>query len=79
MARAVEDIYFLERAAEVQLKAMAATGGKVRIIHDEVAADYAAKQKQFGNEWSNLFFEGERRIFESEAFIKNSEGGDYRK
>jgi ribulose-5-phosphate 4-epimerase/fuculose-1-phosphate aldolase len=66
IAKAWDDLYYLERAAEVQLKAMS-TGRRLVPVSEEIA-EQAAKQMREGDpESARLHLESVRRVLERQA------------
>ena len=60
VAEAFDDLYYLERAAQVTVLAMS-TGRPLNIISDEVAHKFQEDLKNGKNEWATLHFESRKR------------------
>ena len=63
IAEAWDDLYYLERAAEVQLKAMG-TGRKLLPVVPEVAAEAARRMRQGDPESAKMHLESIRRVLD---------------
>ena len=84
VAEAMEHLYYLERAAEVQIKAMS-TGLPLRIVGDEVCKKFQAQMSGSGTtisgeceggssaaHWASLYFAAVKR-----ALKRNPAGRDF--
>eukprot|EP00191_Tetraselmis_sp_GSL018_P009535 CAMPEP_0177602916 /NCGR_PEP_ID=MMETSP0419_2-20121207/15184_1 /TAXON_ID=582737 /ORGANISM="Tetraselmis sp., Strain GSL018" /LENGTH=286 /DNA_ID=CAMNT_0019096553 /DNA_START=582 /DNA_END=1442 /DNA_ORIENTATION=- len=60
VSMAFDDLYYLERAAQVQILAMS-TGKPLRIIDDKTAKQFKDTCEEAGLDWANAHFEGAKR------------------
>lgn len=60
VAEAFDDLYYLERAAQVSVLAMS-TGRPLKIISEEVALKFQEDLRKGKNEWATLHFEARKR------------------
>lgn len=65
VAQAFDELYYLERAAELQLLAMS-SGRELALISDEVAARTCAQWNDYPTEFSNLHFNALLSILDKE-------------
>jgi len=66
IAEAWDDLYYLERAAEVQLKAMG-SGRKLLPVLPDVAADAARQMREGDPESARMHLESIRRVLDRQA------------
>lgn len=66
IAEAWDDLYYLERAAEVQLKAMS-TGRRLLPVSEDVAAAAARQMREGDPESARMHLESVRRVLDREA------------
>eukprot|EP00192_Tetraselmis_astigmatica_P020867 CAMPEP_0117686270 /NCGR_PEP_ID=MMETSP0804-20121206/22331_1 /TAXON_ID=1074897 /ORGANISM="Tetraselmis astigmatica, Strain CCMP880" /LENGTH=279 /DNA_ID=CAMNT_0005497893 /DNA_START=141 /DNA_END=976 /DNA_ORIENTATION=+ len=60
VASAFDDLYYLERAAHVQILAMS-TGKELAIVDDKVAAEFKATFDEAGESWAKAHFDALKR------------------
>jgi ribulose-5-phosphate 4-epimerase/fuculose-1-phosphate aldolase len=66
IAEAWDDLYYLERAAEVQVKAMS-TGRKLIPVPEQIAIEAAKQMREGDPESARMHLESLRRILDREA------------
>jgi ribulose-5-phosphate 4-epimerase/fuculose-1-phosphate aldolase len=66
IAEAWDDLYYLERAAEVQLKAMS-TGRRLLPVSPDVASEAARQMREGDPESARMHLESIRRVLDKQA------------